>query len=136
MTVAKRNKLRRVTMRKATPSAKMHAVADAMLKHAQEVLDLASGLDTAVRDEVAEGLAYVVYAAYDTMGIAECVSDFDAVAFIQAKTYEWFRERGFVEWFCAGASTLFRTSPRSFFRMKVRKARSGKATIISREKVG
>ena len=115
MAKAKR-RLRRVTMRSPKPSPKMKAVAVAMLTQAEDLFDLASGLDTEVRDDVSEGLAYVVYAGYDTMAIAECVSDCDHVAYIQAKTYQWFRSRGFVEWFCAGASTLFKTSPRMFFR--------------------
>ena len=85
---------------------------------------------------MSEGIAYIVYAAYDTLGIAECVSDFDSGAYIQQKTYEWFRKREYVEWFCAGASTLFKTTPRCFFRFKAAKAKSGKATILTAEKVG
>jgi len=128
--------MRRPGRRAPKPNAKMKTLATAMLFEAEKLFEMASGLDTVVRDEVSEGLAFVVYAAFDTLAIAECVSDFDHVDFIQHKTYEWFREKGFVEWFCAGASTLFRTTPRSFFRVKAIKARSGKATLLTREKVG
>jgi hypothetical protein len=115
----------------------MAALAQSMLDQAEAMLLSASNLDTAVRDSVSEGLAFLVHAAFDTRAIAECVSEFDMGPYIQHCTYQWFRDRGYVEWFCAGASTLFRTSPRCFYRMKVRKAPSGKAVVITRgEKVG
>lgn len=132
----KRAKRTRVTHRQPKVDPKLKAHAESMLAQAQAMFDAANGLDTEVRDTVAEGLAFIVHSAYDTLSIAECVSASDDVAFIQARTYEWFRERGFVEWFCAGASTLFKTTPRSFFRIKTAKARSGKAVVFSREKVG
>jgi len=128
--------MKRFKRRRPKPNAKLKTLATAMLFEAETLFGMATDLDTAVRDEVHEGLAFVVYAAFDTLAIAECVSDSDHVAFIQQKTYEWFRDKGFVEWFCAGASTLFRTTPRSFFRVKAVKARSGKATLLTREKVG
>ncbi len=128
--------MRKVSQRKAKYNARLDAQAKAMLDHAQKLLDGAAGLDTAVRDVVHEGLARIVYAAYDTKGCAESVSDFDFAGYIEQRTYEWFRERGFVEWFCVGASTLFRNSPREFFRMRTAKAKSGKAMVITKEKVG
>ncbi len=127
---------RRITHRVPKMNARMQALGQSLLDQAQSAFELSADLDTAVRDDIAEGLAFIVYAAYDTIAIAECVSDFDSVSFIQQKTYEWFRSREFVEWFCVGASTLFKTTPRCFYRMKVAKAKSGKATVITREKVG
>lgn len=124
---------RRITHRKPSYSAKMDTLANMMLSEAQALFRDSANLDTAVRDIVSEGLARIVYAAYDTKACAECVSDFDSIAYIQTKTYEWFRERGFVEWFCAGASTLFRTSPRDFFRMKATQLK--KAVRITKEKI-
>ena len=131
-----RRRLRSVPGRAAKRDAKLEAVGVSMLAQAETLLKRSSELDTAVRDTVANGLAYLVYAAYDTIAVAQLVSEFDMGPFIAQKTYEWFRERGFVEWFCAGASTLFRTQPRYFYRTKVSKARSGKAVVFSREKVG
>lgn len=115
---------------------KLDSVAQELLDRAESLWQTARGLDTAVGDIMAEGIARIVHCAYDTRAIAQCISDFDHVNYIQAKTYEWFRERGFVEWFCAGASTLFMTSPRNFFRVRQTKARSGKAVVFTREKVG
>lgn len=123
------------TKRKQRINVTMDKLATSMLERAQALFEESSGLDTAVRDIVAEGLARIVHAAYDTRGCAQCVSDFDFAPYIETKTYEWFRERGFVEWFCVGASTLFKTSPRSFFRVLAKQAKSGKAMILTHEKV-
>lgn len=125
--------MRRVTQRRPKINLKMRALAASMLEQAQAIFDQSANLDTAVRDIVSEGLARIVFAAYDTSACAECVSDFDSVAYIHTKTYEWFRARGFVEWFCVGASTLFLTTPRNFYRYKVNRA--NKAVRIKREKV-
>jgi hypothetical protein len=104
-----------------------------MLDRAQHLFDESADLDTAVRDVVYEGLAYIVYAAFDTRAVAECVSDFDCGPYIQQHTYQWFRDHEFVEWFCAGASTLFKTTPRCFFRF--RRANKGKPAVMKVEKV-
>lgn len=125
---------RRVAQRRPKFSVKSAELATSMLNHAEALLNAAANLDTSVRDIVSEGLARIVYAAYDTEACAQCISDFDSTAYIQTKTYEWFRDRGFVEWFCAGASTLFSTSPRHFFRFRTRQAK--KAIVITREKLG
>ena len=139
----KQNKTRRISQRQPKFNVKMDNLATTMLEQAQALFEGSSYLDTIIRDITAEGLARIVYCAYDTQAIAArteftegTLSDFDAVNYIQSKTYDWFREKGFVEWFCVGASTLFRTTPREFYRMKAKKARSGKATIISKEKIG
>jgi len=121
------------TQRKPKPSATLKRVAVEMLAHAEQLLALGDGLDTSPRDTLSEGLAFVVYIAYDTMAVAECVDTTDFVEYIQHKTYQWFRDHGFVEWFCAGASTLFKTSPRLFFRSPVVKQLSkGKGMRITR----
>ncbi len=109
----------------------MKALGEKMLLQAQYLFDESGSLDTAVRDHVHEGLAHIVYGAYDTIGMATCVDEF--CEFIQVKTYEWFRERGFVEWFCVGASTLFNTTPRQFYRTKV--TVGNKVTRFKKEKV-
>jgi len=114
----------------------MLMLSDSMLQQAESLLQQSSDLDTAVRDTVADGLARIVFSAYDTRAVAECVSDFDSGPYIQAKTYEWFRERGFVEWFCAGASVLFRTTPRLFYRIRVKAKPKQHVTVLAKEKVG
>jgi len=131
-----RRRSKAITMRGQAENATMAKYAAYLLGQADELFKGAANLDTAVRDIVYEGLARIVYAAYDTKSCAEGISDFDHVAYIQQRTYEWFRSREFVEWFCVGASTLFRTSPREFYRIGRAKAKSGKATILTAEKVG
>lgn len=85
--------------------------ADKMLTHVQAVFDLASGFDTAVRDSVSDGLAYLVYAAFDCRAIALELKDFESInSFIDGSTAEWFRQRGYAEWYCCGAGAMFHTS--------------------------
>jgi len=89
-----------------------NAKADALLEHCRDVWRDAAGLDTAVRDSIAHGLASLVHAAFDCRAIAIEFRDTESwIAFIRSSTAQWFRDRGFVEWFCAGAATLFMTSP-------------------------
>lgn len=126
-----RRRLRAVTHRAPRYNKTMDALATKMLDQAQALFEQSADLDTAVRDVVHEGLAYIVHSAYDTQAIAKCVSDFDSAAYIQQKTYEWFRSHEFVEWFCVGASTLFSTTPRMFFRYKT--TSNGKAVKIERQ---
>ena len=86
--------------------------ADKMLAHCKEVYELSSYLDTMVRDSIASGLAYLVHAAFDCRSIALDFKDFESGnAFVDNSTAEWFRERGYVEWFAAGAASLFNTTP-------------------------
>ena len=44
--------------------------ADTMLAHARDVYELSADFDTAVRDSIASGLAYLVHAAFDCRCIA------------------------------------------------------------------
>ena len=91
---------------------RLNAAAEKMLSHARDVYELSRGFDTAVRDSVASGLAYLVHAAFDCRSIALDFKDFESDnAFTDNSTAEWFRERGYVEWFSAGAASLFNTTP-------------------------
>lgn len=72
---------------------------------------LASGLDTAVRDSVAEGLSHVVFAAYDSRAIAKQLQGDECNSFRAGAAAEWFRKHGFVEWFCQAAACGFRADP-------------------------
>jgi hypothetical protein len=125
--------VRRKFHRRPRPSDILRKTADSMLDHAERLLATSNGLDTAVRDIVSEGVARIVYAAYDTMSLAVCLDAEQHVDYIQTQVYQWFRTRGFVEWFCAGSSTLFRTTPREFFRTKVSEGK--KVVRFKKEKI-
>jgi hypothetical protein len=98
--------------RKPGPIKALDHYAEATLAACAEQWESASGLDTAIRDDVAQGLAYLVYSAYDSIscsrGIGFGADDYVAsYAFISGSTAEWFRQRGFAEWFCRAAGCLF-----------------------------
>ena len=101
------------TTRRQTAAAlnRYDQIADRMLGHAEAVYEEASGLDTAVRDSVAEGLAAIVFAAYDCRAIAKNLQGDEWHSFCAGATAEWFRKRGFVEWFCQAAACGFRADP-------------------------
>lgn len=82
-----------------------------LLEHAEELWRKADGLDTAVRDEVAEGVAFIVRAGYDCLAtnIPYHTTD-EWMAYIDHATAEWFRDRGFAEWFCIAAARGFNSS--------------------------
>jgi hypothetical protein len=91
--------------------ARWDRAADSMLKHCEDAWSIASGFDTAVHDTVAEGLAHLLNAAYDCRAIAMDFRDFESRnSFIDGSIAEWFRVRGFAEWFCLAAASGFRTS--------------------------
>ena len=96
----------------AAEKKRWNDAAQKLLTHCREVYELSAGFDTAVRDSVASGLAYLVHAAFDCRAIAHEFEDLESwSAFIDNSTAEWFRERGYVEWFAAGAASLFNTTP-------------------------
>lgn len=114
--MAKAKRVRRRKGYRRTLSAgekkRWNNAADKMLTYCREVYELSSGFDTAVRDSVASGLAYLIHAAFDCRSIALDFQDYESMnAFIDNSTAEWFRERGYVEWFCAGSAALFNTTP-------------------------
>ncbi len=96
------------------------AYARSMLRRCDEIFDESALLDTAVRDTVSEGLAFMLHSAYDSQA---CSLGLDGAAFhsfIEGATAEWFRERGYAEWFCHGAAALFSTSrPRTIAERKM-----------------
>lgn len=80
---------------------------------------MSSNWDTAVRDSAAQGLAYIVNAAYDCRASGmDFAGTQEWLTFIEASTAQWFRDRGFVEWFCGAAANLFRTTPPRLLRTK------------------
>jgi hypothetical protein len=70
----------------------------------------ASGIDTAVRDVLADGIARLLHVAYDCQACALNLHDEANWGFIESSVSGWFRSRGFAEWYCQGAATLFNTS--------------------------
>ena len=85
--------------------------ADGLLAHAESIWQLCESYDTAVRDSIAEGLAFIVEAAFDCRAIALDIDETNARnAFISSGVSGWFRDREFAEWFCFAAASLFRTS--------------------------
>ena len=101
---------RKVTSRRL-PALKTYTnVARELLEHAERIFELSDGLDTAVRDVIADGLANIVHSAFDTQSIAANIPNEGSHGYIVSNTEEWFRDRGFAEWFCHGAGQLFTTS--------------------------
>jgi hypothetical protein len=95
-----------------TEKKRWNTAAEKLLTHARELFDESANFDTAVRDSMATGLAYIVHAAFDCRSIALDFQDFEGMtSFIDNSVAEWFRERGYVEWFAAGAASLFNTTP-------------------------
>lgn len=109
-----KRKRRSIFRREHTPAERRrwNEEADALLAHAQAIFDMSANWDTGVRDSVGEGLAYIVHAAYDCRASGmEFANTEEWMIFIDHATAEWFRARGFVEWFCVAAASLFRTTP-------------------------
>jgi len=106
-----RRKTHAVTHRKHRFNKALNDCGTSLLEHAEELWRKADGLDTAVRDEVAEGVAFIVRAGYDCLAtnIPYHTTD-EWMAYIDHATAEWFRDRGFAEWFCIAAARGFNSS--------------------------
>lgn len=121
-------------VRKFKPVKALDTYGQTILADCARIWRAANGLDTAVRDDVAQGLTHLVRSAYDSLASNMNIKDTTAwTAFIDNSTAEWFRQRGFAEWFCAGAATGFRTSrPRTLAALEsvgprlVRRIRGGR----------
>jgi hypothetical protein len=107
--VRKTRTTRRVKRKPQKPS-KYATVAHQYLEHAEAIWASADNFDTAVRDDVAEGLAHIVRAAYDCQALDAGLQGLAFLNFIDQNTAEWFRRREFSEWFCIAAACGFNTS--------------------------
>jgi hypothetical protein len=130
-----RRKTHAVTHRKHQFNKALNDCGRTLLEHAEEIWRKAAGLDTAVRDEIAEGVARIVRAGYDCLAtnIPYHTTD-EWMAYIDHATAEWFRERGFAEWFCIAASQGFNSSrPRilSERMVTVRRTRSKRKKVAA-----
>jgi len=112
---------RRAPMRKPEKN-RWNNLADDLLNWAEHIWRLSSDLDTAVRDNVAEGLARIVNAAFDCRSIALELKDCEGInAYVNGGTAQWFRDRGFAEWFCCAAAAQFNASrPRTLEERKIK----------------
>lgn len=105
---------------------------DWLLEVCEMALDKGRALDTQIRDILAEGLARLLFAAYDCQAIALDVSDEAFDDFREKQVAEWFRSHGFVEWFCQDAAELFRRagSPSTYGgTLRVRSSRRRKTAF-------
>ena len=98
-----------------------NAAADELLAHARDIFELSCDFDTAVRDSISQGLAFIVWASFDCRSIALDISETNSRnAFIDTGVAEWFREREYAEWFCYAASSMFHTSrPRTLGEVEI-----------------
>lgn len=105
-----------IKYRKPSPSfvRDMNRTADNILEYCDQLWRSDAAIpDTAVRDVIADGIARLLYAAYDCKGCALGLNDEAFHGFISSSVGSWFRTRGFAEWYCEGAGTLFNnTRPR------------------------
>jgi hypothetical protein len=101
-------------------SKEIEKAAAKLLGLADAIFETCGGLDTAMRDLSHDGLARIVYIAFDTQsqnvnweGRGERRYD-DQQEWIEKSTAEWFRKREFAEWYCLGAGHCFdRVPPRT-----------------------
>ena len=107
----------------------MEKLAKLYLERAGELFAACDSMDTAVRDSVSEGLAYIVHAGYDCQGCAYDIQQFHE--FVDKKTREWFESRGFADWFCEAAACGFNSSkPRILqFSQERKSSRRGARTM-------
>jgi sarcosine oxidase delta subunit len=83
-----------------------------LLATAERLWKKSSGCDTAVRDTVADGLARLVYVAYDCEGVNKGLglsADDSFDAHREWSTEKWFKDHGCADWYAKGAATLFHT---------------------------
>lgn len=101
---------RRITHRVVRFNKTLQDLGRYYLEQAAEIWGRADGLDTAVRDEVAEGVARIVRAGNDCIASNLDLTTDQWMSFIDNATADWFRVRGFAEWFCIAAANGFNTS--------------------------
>lgn len=104
------------THRKPHIDKELAELAQDLLDSAERLWERGATLDTAVRDTLADGVARLVYVAYDCQAVngvtsvTESAGPEDAFdAHREWATEKWFRDRGFADWYAKGAATLFHT---------------------------
>ena len=94
-----------------------------MLSHANAAWANSDTLDTIMRDILADGLARLVFVAYDTLAVARRLPGDQQQDFIMANTRAWFEKRGFVSWYCDAAASCFTRNvlPKRVLKTKAKK---------------
>ena len=105
-----RRRYRAVTHRKPRFNHAMEKRGKWLLQTADEIFKQSDDLDTAVRDNIAEGLGRIVMAGYDCLASNLNLDTDGWMSFIDNSTADWFRNRGFAEWFCIAAANGFNKS--------------------------
>jgi hypothetical protein len=121
--------MRRVTNRKKRFSKQMADIGRFLLDSSEEVWRKAQSLDTAVRDDIAEGLAHVVHAGYDCLASNHDLTTEGWMSFIDNATADWFRDKGFAEWFALAAANGFRCSRPRILSERIVKVRRSKKHV-------
>jgi len=111
---------------------RMEKIAAKTLETCEMLFREYDGLDTAIRDIGHDAIARLLYIAYDCRACALGLQEAEFSSFVDNAVAEWFRQRGFAEWYCQGAGTLFnRSRPRILSvemigRLKRRKRKAAK----------
>ena len=92
-----------IAVRKFQPSKQLEQIAANYLELAQQIFESSAPLDTAMRDLAADGIARIVYVAYDTMESNRQIPE----GTIEQYVRQWFSSREFVDWYCEAAATGF-----------------------------
>lgn len=105
-----------VTHQKLHVDKELAALAADLLFTAERLWEKGTTLDTSVRDTLADGIARLVYVAYDCEAVNGANFHFPELnpddafnAHREWSTEKWFRDRGFSDWYAKGAATLFHT---------------------------
>lgn len=69
-----------------------------------------SNLDSSVQGVLSNGIAKLLHVAFDCQACALGLQGEAFSGFIDSSVAEWFRSRGFAEWYCQGAGCLFNNS--------------------------
>jgi len=101
-------------------------LSERMLQQADELFMESGILDTIVRDTLSDGIARIVWCAYDTQACALHLNPAEWDVYTRDKTFLWFESKGYTEWFCRAASELFVRMKYPHREVKVIK-RKGKA---------
>jgi hypothetical protein len=106
-------KRRRRAIERRMPKAlreKYFALSRSFLDKAEAVFQDCRELDTAVSDVAAEGIAYLLWVAFDCAAVANNLDVDQWKVYSEEQIFQWFVDHGYAPWFCLGATSLFRKS--------------------------
>ena len=85
----------------------MYKLSERLLEHAEQLFEDGSSCDTIIRDILSDGIARVVWVAFDTRAVALHLKEGEWDAYRRDQTYLWFENKGYVDWYCRAASEMF-----------------------------